>query len=310
MPTMKQLNRRIVEHLSTSVGDKNELEKVLSTSEKDIFRYVWRKGWPNDVQLSIGNLNINRKGESDSEVFRNEGNRLYKEKKLDKALLAYNYAILSSPHPDNVGEINSQEGICEIFCMSEYSEGQYTGLAFAFANRSALLLEMEQYRESLLDINNALIYGYTHSKRHKMFERKIKCLIGLNKLDEAKLLAESLLNNLSKFDMTQNELSQLKKSLKKHLSKCAEECNNALGSHASSPPTDNNDNINRNFSRIYYRGEDVPKVTSARDDRGRISSALQVHRSISRGRHLVSTRDINPGKPVYRSISGERHQNR
>ena len=295
MSTIRQLHQDISQRLNadTAGGGRN----VFSDSENEIFQYMWKSEVLREITIPDGNPNINRKGAKESEEFRNEGNRLYRDKKFEKALLAYNYALLSAPHPSEIYTI-TQEDSDNVLFKSTILEGQYSHLAFAFANRSALLLEMEQFQFSISDINNAILYGYTHSKQYKMFERKIKCLIGLRKFEMAKNLLSLLLDNLTNFPVNPKELSQLKSNLSKQTSVCVMALTNPeepckLGT--SSNLTLNECNKSCNFSHLFYQGEHTLEVTPSIRDLGQVSTALQVQYTEKHGRHLIATKKINPG---------------
>jgi hypothetical protein len=48
-------------------------------------------------------------------------------------------------------------------------------LSLAFANRSAIFLELQEYKHSLRDIDLALRNGYPENLRPKLVERRLKC---------------------------------------------------------------------------------------------------------------------------------------
>lgn len=171
-----------------------------------MFRYLWSR--PEAQQELVpppGNNRISRKGASEAEKFRNEGNRLYREKKLDQALLAYNYSILAAPYP-GLGE--------------EAKEPQHEGLPLAFANRSAVLYEMTRYKEALADAERALSLGYPPSKRHRLHERRAKCLQAMGKMEEAKAVLEDTLNALATMSLDDKEATTVRKNITNLKTKC------------------------------------------------------------------------------------------
>lgn len=65
---------------------------------------------------------------------------------------------------------------------------EYRELALGYANRSAVLLELEQYEECIRDIDLALKFGYPKSSQEKLRNRKKKCEAALKTGPYEKLL--------------------------------------------------------------------------------------------------------------------------
>lgn len=234
-----------------------------------MFRYLWSR--PEAQQELVpppGNNRISRKGASEAEKFRNEGNRLYREKKLDQALLAYNYSILAAPHPG----------------LEDAKEPQHEGLCLAFANRSAVLYEMNQYKDALADAERALTLGYPPSKRHRLHERRAKCLQAMGKMDEAKAVLEDTLNALSSMSLDEKEATTVKKNITNLKTKC--ESKQTMASPSS-----------LRYQHVFYTGpKRPPSVSCPRPDLPCLSDAISIQYTPIRGRHVVAARDIQPGK--------------
>ncbi|MPC84274.1 SET and MYND domain-containing protein 4 [Portunus trituberculatus] len=237
-----------------------------------MFKYLWsRPEAQQELLPPPGNLCINRKGESEAEKFRNEGNRLYKEKKLEQALLAYNYSILAAPHPGLDGEIVGP---------------QHEGLSLAFANRSAVLYEMAQYKYALADAERALAFGYPSSKRHRLYERRAKCLQAMGKMEEANAVLEETLTALATLALDEKEVTAAKNSISKLKSKCYDKQNKI-------PAT-------LRYQHVFYTGQAYPPpVSQPRSDLPCLSDAISIQYTPIRGRHLVANRDIRPGKTGF-----------
>ena len=233
-----------------------------------MFKYLWsRPEAQQELLPPPGNLYINRKGELEAEKFRNEGNRLYREKKLEQALLAYNYSILAAPHPGLDGEIVGS---------------QHEGLSLAFANRSAVLYEMAQYNYALADAERALAYGYPSSKRHRLHERRAKCLQAMGKVKEANAVLEETLTALATLALDE-EVTAAKNSISKLKSKCNNKQN-------TSPAL-------LRYQHVFYTGQPhPPPVSQPQSDLPCLSDAISIQYTPIRGRHLVANRDIKPGK--------------
>ena len=135
--------------------------KIESTENNliSVFDYLWNDNQVHKIlNIDSEEQQISSKNEQKSTHFKSEGNRFYQEKNFTKALLSYNFAILTAP-------LKSHENV----------------LAFSFANRSAVLYELGQYEFAIEDIDRAIKYGYPNDKRDKLTERKVKCS---NKVEE------------------------------------------------------------------------------------------------------------------------------
>ena len=280
--------------------DKNDqFLKYMSTSKfslQEIFEKVWNHDLTEKIlRIPEGNPNISKKGQAESESFRNAGNKLYKERKLAKALLAYNYAILSAPHPKekfdndtNNNIVYTEEHECEL--------PGYECLSLAYANRSVLLVDMEQYRTAMDDISNCIKYGYPKNKRHKLMERKSKCLIALGKYDEAKILLEKILATADELKLDKKDINAIKNNAEKLIMKCNESLDLKNKGKTSNQKKGALSDEAEKYSKIFYRGpETTPRVSSPRENYPSISKAVMVKYSPTKGRYLVATQDIEPG---------------
>ena len=90
------------------------------------------------------------KSNEKSVELRNEGNKLFAQRKFEDALLKYN----------------------ESLCNAEGDEN----LALAFANRSAVYIEMKLYQRCLDNIKLAKGHNYPEEKLAKLQEREARCL--------------------------------------------------------------------------------------------------------------------------------------
>lgn len=240
-----------------------------SATLDSMFRYLWSRQEAQQILVPpSGNPGISRKGAIESEQFRNEGNRLYRERKLEQALLAYNYSVLTAPHP----HLDSTAPPAPV----------HEGLALAMANRSAVLFEMGQFEAALADVERAVNFGYPKTKRHKLHERRAKCLHALGRVQEAKAVIQDTINSLSTLSLDEKEIQIIKTSLTKLQSKC-----DGVSSAG---------NTAQLYERIFYRGPpQPPSVSSPSNDLPCMSDAISIQYSPIRGRHLVAQRDIQPG---------------
>ncbi|KAF2366671.1 SET domain [Trinorchestia longiramus] len=301
MPTLKTITKKFKERLESE----NDFGKLRSVSEK--FQYLWEFNKKNPVQLPNVTENINKKNAELSEAFRNEGNRLYRQKKLQKALEAYNIALIAAPHPQDANEYDNK--VNELPYEGQFSNGEFSHLSYAYANRSALLYELNEYERAMMDISAATACGYPKSKQHKLWERRIKCLISLEKFKEAHSSALLLEAKLTNFPMDAKELKTFKADLSKLLSKCCVAENGQNNSPKNQTTQSNFSKISSGSSKSVTEQSrkrattfcqnnlrlTVPVQTS-RNCKGTVSSAVGVQCSESKGRHLVALRDISPGE--------------
>ncbi|CAL4198266.1 unnamed protein product, partial [Meganyctiphanes norvegica] len=190
-------------------GIKLEAERQFQHYQKygnteDMFKYIYNME-ESDKYLNMGN---NNDGKDDliSTKLREEGNNLYKRKELKGALEKYNKCILSAKHP---------KFACENIDMNEY-----TPLSMGYGNRSALLFQLKEYEKCISDIDRSINLCYLEITQFKLKERKVKCLIAIERYKEAQDLlknCEVLLNTLK---LEEKGKDAYKKSLSKLLQQC------------------------------------------------------------------------------------------
>ncbi|KAG0719677.1 SET and MYND domain-containing protein 4 [Chionoecetes opilio] len=234
-----------------------------------MFKYLWSQAEAQQqLEPPPGNHRISRKGASEAEKFRNEGNRFYREKKLEQALLAYNYSILAAPHPG---------------LDRQAHETQHEGLPLALANRSAVLYEMGQYKEALADAERALTLGYPPSKRHRLQERKAKCLQAMGKMEEANAVLDETIDALAAMSLDEKEIT----AVKNNITKLKSTCDNKQKMTPASP----------RYQHVFYKGPArPPAVSQPNPDLPCLSDGVSIQYTPIRGRHLVAGRDILPGE--------------
>ncbi|XP_066940517.1 SET and MYND domain-containing protein 4-like [Macrobrachium rosenbergii] len=134
-----------------------------------------------------------------------EGNKFYQEKNYAKALEKFNVSIMTAPHPtitrpeisttgegDNLGEsppINPE------WYTGNDAEGADGALAIAYGNRSALMMKLELYEFCLKDIELALRHSYPEDIKHKLLDRKERCLAAKRKQELERQASASLPRN-------------------------------------------------------------------------------------------------------------------
>ncbi|XP_043482677.1 SET and MYND domain-containing protein 4-like [Leptopilina heterotoma] len=152
-----------------------------------------------------------------------------------------------------------------------FAENNSEELALAFANRSAVLVRLEKYSDALKDIEMALKLNYPEHLRGKLLIRKTECLAFLNDpqlmsvYDECLFWLDKMNLDNSRREIFENKLINAKKISMKNGS-------NQINSYPCVP--------------MIVGQEEIPCATSA----------LAVKFNDTFGRHVVTTRDIEPGE--------------
>ena len=175
------------------------------------------------------------KSDKRAKTLREKGNNKYKLGEVDDALKYYNMAVLEARvsaeyhsfnddyqvefHP----QIDSFNENCEEKRDKIESETKnLMEMAFCLANRSACLLHLQQnhsnkhpengnkfrfVKQALRDIRDAIAHGYPIIQRHKLIERKIKCLKTIG--EKGKFLKQTLQEYLNSLEVC--EMDKAKK---------------------------------------------------------------------------------------------------
>ncbi|XP_069188939.1 LOW QUALITY PROTEIN: SET and MYND domain-containing protein 4 [Procambarus clarkii] len=292
-----------------------ELDKVKEVSShfspehslEDMFSYLW--GLDEAHTYLRPSLTDTSKSDAESERLRAEGNRFYQKKILDKALKLYNLSIMSAPHPtlsqmnrnsqadpnydnsNNIKTLPMPEG------FDKSNEDTYRSLALGYANRSAVLFELEQYEKCINDIDMALEHGYPKLLHSKLAERKAKCLISQRKETEAKQLLQSSLQALNVISLDETKTKASRDALHQLLQKCEE-----VGP-ANSPSEPDCTNMPSYLSSatkekllFTYKTPKPPELLHPNPTIPSMASAVRLAFSPMQGRYLVAERDISPGE--------------
>ena len=286
--------------------------KVISVSKQfsathnveDMFSFLW--GLEEAHQVLTPRLSRAEKSEAKAEKLRAEGNRCYQKKLLDRALDLYNQSIMFAPHPEiriekrefeKIGTTSNekQENLIRegqsISCCTTVNEENFKSLALGYANRSAVLFELEQYEKCIFDIDYALIYGYPRILQSKLMERKAKCLIALKKRNEAKCLIEASLKALDGLPLDKEKTKSSRATLQLLLQNCQQ--------------LDKADDVCLKFSDIHlgtkdkllfsFETQSPPQLAQHNSGIPSLSSSVDLAFSPDHGRHLVANKDIKPG---------------
>lgn len=255
------------------------------------------------------------KSEVDADTLRSRGNTFYQMRDFDKALSYYNLSIVTAPCPaflmgdlsqnkcgtENRGASGSREDqipSSHLGCV----EGDFKALALGYANRSAVLFELEQYERCLCDLDLAFSYGYPPKLQSKLQERKIKCHIALNNVSAAREIIEITLRGLDNLPLDETEYDKIKKKLSYLDQKCLLKMDSKT--KTVTPGLDYIDISNLAIlknSRLLFtcKASKQPRLTEPHPTFPALSSAIRVTYAPSQGRRLVAHRDIHPGIYTY-----------
>ncbi|CAL4112866.1 unnamed protein product, partial [Meganyctiphanes norvegica] len=296
-------------HMDTILMEQSHKTKFEQYRKERNLKFMFHYLWKLDKAHSILNVDIKPpvKSKAHSENLRKQGNKFYQKKNFQQALDEYNKSIIVAPHPViTKGEYSAElPEVLEDLDMVMYKE-----LALGYANRSAVLYELKQYKKSIADIDSALKFGYPQAQHHKLAERKAKCLIALKKHKEAKSLLEKTIATLSSL-ITEDT----KKSLEKLEADC--HCDDQLTSDGiyKDQPQRKLSSLSNDELLFAFTNPSPPILKEVNPKIPVFSSALDLSYSKSRGRSVIATRDIKPGEvlaveaPYISMLISEDHSN-
>ncbi|XP_069471468.1 SET and MYND domain-containing protein 4 isoform X2 [Ambystoma mexicanum] len=210
------------------------------------------------------------KDPSASAFYKEEGNQRFQRKEYSRAAVFYSKA---ASHARNDSE----------------------DIAVCYANRSAALFYLKLYAVCLEDIERALEKGYPETLQHKVLIRKADCLLHLGRCSEA-------LETIGKLEglASNNALSSnTRQSLLSSIVNLTSRVTGSGGKSVSSGVTGM-----KNQHEMALPGEMLSndledlRVWDESAYISKASAALGACFSPARGRHLVASRDIDPGETL------------
>ncbi|KAK0084807.1 hypothetical protein PV325_006412 [Microctonus aethiopoides] len=150
-------------------------------------------------------------------------------------------------------------------------------LARAYANRSGALYTGRLLKDAVLDITRAFDIGVPDDAKSKLYCRMAKCYLALDRKlsDRAKKTLDLAREYLDKIDNA-NRRAEMEQTI-----------NNARSNYTRSRPYPKFD-----YSRI------LPNIIDENPKIKRASNAIEIQYSEEFGRHIVATRDIEPGETL------------
>ncbi|CAL4163154.1 unnamed protein product [Meganyctiphanes norvegica] len=274
--------------LKAELEFKGKYEDVIKNfhSEKpvsEMFKYFWSL---EEAHSNLGfSLVPSFKSEEKADSLRAEGNKFYQNNILDKALDFYNFSIMVAPHPD----IKCSEFENNNVSKSDNNNNQKSkSLALGFANRSAVLFELDQFEKCIGDIDLALKYGYPQDQQSKLAERKSKCLISLNKQKDAQSLLESTITTLADVNLDKKK----KEATRSRLSKLLQECQ-----QGTTKKPQKSESSAKSFEHIFsFQNRVAPQLSKENPNMPGASNKVQMKYTKEKGRFLVTDRTVMPGE--------------
>lgn len=216
------------------------------------------------------------KSASEAKRYRQRGNELYKEGNLKEALAYYNSSVVFAP--DHSTETAKEGG----------GGGGSSELALAYGNRSATLLQMKLYAECLEDIDRAIASRYPDQLLYKLFDRKGRCLLELNRKEEAGAAFGELLKAVKRAGLDDAQAKTIVENANEKIESCREPV-------AAEQPATGEDSA----ASAAAKATEVPTVTGNASGRyPSASEAFDVRYNPENGRYGVAAKDITVGDIV------------
>ena len=258
------------------------------------------------------------KSDEKAQTARERGNALYAAKKLDEALIEYNRAVTSATWP-----MTSDSSTCTsehdrtplssslsldyssdspararpAKLRSSKSEGgdvmTSTQLALALGNRSATLMQLQQFDACASDVDLALATGFPAHLRYKLLDRKGRCMMKSGNRRGAVEAFHAAIAALeaSHLDATQRE--KIARLCQAEIERChatsASEHRSALTSQSARKSRD---------SRSVTFVTSPPTILAESQSLPNAASGVHVSQSTTRGRHVVTSDAIKPGDVI------------
>lgn len=144
-------------------------------------------------------------------------------------------------------------------------------LSLAYANRSAVLMKLHKHKQCIEDIDRALRLEYPDHLRGKLLCRKLECLRVLNRSDSMNDTLDEARNWIERMKLSLDDKEMFERKF--------------------------NESNNRNdcFQSNYKKTEYIPNIIHNQSIPC-ASEALTVCTNDKFGRHVVTTRDVQPGE--------------
>jgi tetratricopeptide (TPR) repeat protein len=205
----------------------------------------------------------NFKSSESATAFRNQGNICFQKKTNLSALQYYNKSIIAAPtnHGDE--------------------------LSLAFANRSAVLMDLKKWMLCLRDIALAFSYHYPTNLHYKLYERQGNCWLKLGNVQQASNSFKLAIKSLQHANLDQGKLNKIALNLEQKLS------NLTISSEVI---CEGEMTVEKMEQEIWRCRETTPKLNREINPKLPCASmSIKMAQSPEKGRHLVANEDLAPG---------------
>ncbi|KAK3860966.1 hypothetical protein Pcinc_033028 [Petrolisthes cinctipes] len=231
------------------------LEKIKYCLEAQVlyeadFRINIREEIQNLLEVLYDRCDGHGKCEKSAVEAKIKGSKAYMKKRDGEALSKYNECLRLAP-PDS------------------------PTLPIAYANRSAVLVQMAKYEDALHDLDRAEVAGYPSSLQHKLLARRIKCHTALGQLEQAREALQRLKN------------MPLSPNIKEKVDKEVAELETALAAPVPAHSTP---------SQVHPT---VPGMVGGENATVKyLTAAFEMGENEKFGRHVVAKEDVAPGSVI------------
>ena len=240
----------------TKSGEILDLEKRFASQHDDFMRVKLLLTKEVFLRVDIRE-SFHSKDSKQSDSLRSIGNKLYVSSSFDNALKAYTKAI-------SLAEQNSKP------------------LSLAYANRSAVLFEMKNYKLCETDILLAFMNNYPNELQFKLHERLGKCYIAMNRHLEAVKCFEKCLEAVKESKLNQVQIKE----------KC-----NVINSLIDGCVGENEPNhLSKLFNSMYISS--APDLHTRNNVYLSASGSFSMVRDEDHGRYAVAKQDIKAGEII------------
>lgn len=227
--------------------------------------------------LSVRLPSTSEKSATESSRLRHRGNELYREGNIKEALSCYNNSVVfAPPPPEEEPEQSEETGIDTGECPSS------SELGLAYGSRSSALLQLKLYVECLEDIDRAIACRYPDQLLYALLQSKCRCLVKLNRKDEAWEAFGQLSKAVEQAGLDAEEMETILENVRDKIE--------SYGDTQAPEHTANDAGI---------KTTEVPVITGKTSRRySSASEALNIRYNPENGRYGVATKDIAIGDVV------------
>lgn len=160
-------------------------------------------------------------------------------------------------------------------------------LALAYANRSAVLFQKNQFKACYRDIERALKCGYPSNLAHKLVDRKAKCQMKLGSFSDAIVTFGEAMTAARKNVTDEKKLAPFIADVQKCLKVCSSKKASSL-----------------KLEDVLKEDSRMPMLTGVNPQMPAFTKAVQIEYAPKKGRYGVAARTIGCGEVILIEQSG------